>query len=93
MGPEAMRAATGRDHEGWRELLAEAGLNLGSAQIRIGNEADYAALTVAQDRPGRPSGLDDFVYLSGDVGIGGALVAGGKVMRFGSGRPSRKPWT
>lgn len=25
MGPEAMRAATGRDHEGWRELLAEAG--------------------------------------------------------------------
>ncbi|MDO5504580.1 MAG: hypothetical protein Q4G67_15560, partial [Actinomycetia bacterium] len=25
MGAEAMRAATGRDHEGWRDLLTEAG--------------------------------------------------------------------
>lgn len=25
MGAEALRAATGRDHEGWRDLLAEAG--------------------------------------------------------------------
>ncbi len=25
MGPEALRAATGRDHEGWRALLLDAG--------------------------------------------------------------------
>ncbi|MGZ5404814.1 MAG: ROK family protein, partial [Nocardioides sp.] len=47
---------------------------------RIGNEADLAARTVAEPVPGRPSHLTDFIYLSGEIGIGGAAVLGGPVM-------------
>ena len=47
---------------------------------RIGNEADLAARTVAESVPGRPSDLSDFVYLSGEIGIGGAVVVDGRGM-------------
>ena len=47
---------------------------------RVGNEADLAARTVAESAPGRPSHLPDFIYLSGEIGIGGAAVLGGQVM-------------
>ena len=47
---------------------------------RLGNEADLAALTVAFTSPGRPGPLHDFIYLSGEIGIGGAAVIDGKVM-------------
>src|SRR3954447_9150829 len=46
----------------------------------LGNEADLAARTVAEAAPGRPGPHRDFVYLSGQIGVGGAAVLGGRVM-------------
>ncbi|MGR7027710.1 ROK family protein [Geodermatophilus sp. URMC 62] len=45
-----------------------------------GNEADLAARTVAEAAPGRPGPLRDFLYLSGQIGIGGAAVLDGHVV-------------
>lgn len=50
-----------------------------------GNEADLAARTVAETAPGRPGPHRDFVYLSGQIGIGGATVLDGRVMCGSSG--------
>ncbi|MGY1637016.1 ROK family protein [Geodermatophilus sp. SYSU D00742] len=50
-----------------------------------GNEADLAARTVAEVAPGRPGGLRDFLYLSGQIGIGGAAVLAGQVMTGSAG--------
>src|SRR3954454_14515695 len=47
--------------------------------LRVANEADLAARIVAEAVPGRPGPLSDFVYVSGEVGIGGAAVIGGRV--------------
>lgn len=60
----------------WLSDEATAGLSL-----RIGNEADLAARTVADVAPGRPGELEDFIYLSGEIGIGGAAVVDGRVTR------------
>jgi predicted NBD/HSP70 family sugar kinase len=46
----------------------------------VSNEADLAARTVAEAAPGRPGGLSDFIYVSGEIGIGGAVVLDGRVM-------------
>ncbi|HVV13649.1 ROK family protein [Amycolatopsis sp.] len=46
----------------------------------VGNEANLAARTIAAVAPGRPGEFADFVYLSGEIGIGGAAVSGGEVM-------------
>lgn len=46
--------------------------------LRVGNEADLAARTVAEQTPGRPGPVRDFVYLSGEIGVGGAVVLGGR---------------
>src|SRR4051794_24502379 len=46
----------------------------------LGNEADLAARTVAEVAPGRPGPHRDFVYLSGQIGVGGAAVLGGRGM-------------
>lgn len=59
---------------------------LDGLEVRLGNEADLAALTVAQEAPGRPGPLPDFIYLSGEIGIGGAAVVDGRVM------PGRHGW-
>ena len=40
----------------------------------IANEADLAAYAVAFPRPGVPDGPDSFIYVSGEVGIGGGLI-------------------
>lgn len=57
-------------------LMREAGL---SGSILIFNEADCAALSVSQTSPGKPSELQDFLYVSAEVGIGAAFVVGGSV--------------
>ena len=62
-----------------RERLAES-LGLDPMLIGVGNEADFAAETIAWDAPGRPSALGEFLYVSGEVGIGSALVTSGKAM-------------
>ncbi len=51
----------------------------------LGNEADLAARGVAERAPGRPGPHRDFVYLSGQIGIGGAAVLDGRVMTGSSG--------
>lgn len=67
-----------------REALAAA-LDLDPAMIGVGNEADFAAETIAWDAPGRPSDIGEFLYVSGEVGIGSALVTSGKAMAGGHG--------
>ncbi|RRD52617.1 ROK family protein, partial [Buchananella hordeovulneris] len=49
--------------------------------VTVDNEANLAALTVAQRAPGAPSPNQSFAFLSGSIGIGAALVADGQVMR------------
>jgi predicted NBD/HSP70 family sugar kinase len=51
----------------------------------LGNEADLAARTVAETRPGRAGPYRDFLYLSGQIGIGGAAVLAGRAMTGNSG--------
>ena len=63
-----------------RALLRAAGLDIGRAPFGVGNEADYAALTIVQTAPGRTGDLDAFLYVSGNVGIGSASVMRGQVM-------------
>lgn len=68
---------------GWSDVRPSDHLGpdaLGGLHLMLGNEADLAALTVAQEAPGRPGPLPDFIYLSGEIGIGGAAVVDGRVM-------------
>jgi len=67
---------------GWEGVAPGAALEtaLGGLPLRIGNEADLAAHAYAHPAPGRDSQPQDFVYLSGEVGIGGAVVVDGEVM-------------
>lgn len=46
----------------------------------LGNEADLAARTVAESAPGRPGAHRDLLYVSGQIGVGGAVVLDGRVM-------------
>ncbi|WP_433685375.1 ROK family protein [Nocardia sp. CA-119907] len=55
---------------------------LGAPWVAVDNEANLAAL--AHVWPHRLVG-DDFVYVSGDVGIGAGIVIGGALYRGGSG--------
>jgi predicted NBD/HSP70 family sugar kinase len=69
---------------GWSDVDVSAAIDpsrLGGARIMVGNEADLASVTVSQTRPGHPSGLQDFIHLSGEAGIGGAIVLGGTPLR------------
>jgi predicted NBD/HSP70 family sugar kinase len=69
---------------GWSNVDAAAMLDqraLGDLKLHVGNEADMAARTVAESAPGRPGSISDFVYVSGEIGIGGAAVIGGRVFR------------
>lgn len=86
--PGIVSVGTGRlllaPNLGWADVrpadlvgqAATAGLTL-----HVGNEADLAARTVAEVAPGRPSPVRDFVYLSGEIGIGGAAFVDGQVMQ------------
>ena len=64
---------------GWRDvplgrLLARALRT--RAPIAIANEADLGAL--AEHRRGAAAGTDDVIFLSGEVGVGGGLIVGGR---------------
>lgn len=48
-------------------------------RVIVVNEADAAAYGVLYQRPGALSATRDFIYVSGEVGIGAAVVAGGEV--------------
>lgn len=69
---------------GWADIapapvLTEAGLPWATSVLELINEADAAAITIAQEAPGRPSGRDGFLYVSGEVGVGSAAVLRGEV--------------
>ena len=64
---------------GWRDIplgdrLARA-LDL-SVPISVANEADLG--TLAELRRGVAVGADDLVYISGEVGVGGGVIVGGR---------------
>jgi predicted NBD/HSP70 family sugar kinase len=64
---------------GWRDVplgerLARA-LDL-SVPISVANEADLG--TLAEVRRGAAVGADDLVYISGEVGVGGGVIVGGR---------------
>ncbi|KAA9148183.1 ROK family protein [Amycolatopsis acidicola] len=66
---------------GWSDLKpAEMVEPVAGLTLNVGNEANLAARTIAAVAPGRPGEFADFVYLSGEIGIGGAAVIGGEVM-------------
>lgn len=70
---------------GWLDVtpgpvLRSAGLVAVDLGFGLSNEADCAARTVLEQAPGRAGEVDSFLYLSGEVGIGSAAVAGGAVM-------------
>jgi predicted NBD/HSP70 family sugar kinase len=60
-----------------RDLLAK---RLGtSLPIELGNDGDLGAM--AESLRGVARGLSDVVYVSGEVGIGGGIILGGRPMR------------
>ena len=59
------------------EILAPTLGRLGTSLV-VGNEADLAALTAARLRPGAPGEHRDFIYLSGEDGIGAGIVRDGE---------------
>ncbi|VEG27824.1 ROK family protein [Actinomyces howellii] len=69
---------------GWHELdprphlaavLEPAGFGL-----RLGNEADFGALTVGRSRPAAAHASSSFIYLSGEIGVGASIVRDSRVM-------------
>jgi predicted NBD/HSP70 family sugar kinase len=71
---------------GWRdvplpELLARA-LRL-PVPVSVANDADLGAL--AEHRRGAASGVDDVLYISGEVGVGGGVIAAGRALAGASG--------
>jgi len=67
---------------GWQdvplgEMLAQR-LKLG-LPVTVANEADLAAL--AEHRRGVAVGIDDVLYLSGEVGVGGGLIVDGQPLQ------------
>jgi predicted NBD/HSP70 family sugar kinase len=63
------------------ELLGRA---LGTeAPVFVANEADLGAL--AELRRGAAIGVDDLVYVSGEVGVGGGLIVGGQPLTGAAG--------
>ncbi len=67
---------------GWEEVDLAALLPTwpDQAPLRVGNEADCAALCTAWQAPGRPGAWSSFLYVSGEVGIGSAIVQDGSVV-------------
>ncbi len=65
---------------GWQELPVAAGLEarLG-LPVHVENESNLAAL--GEDGPGAAVGIDDFVCVFGEVGVGGGIVLGGRLFR------------
>jgi predicted NBD/HSP70 family sugar kinase len=67
---------------GWEEVPVAALLHqhLGDAlPIACDNEANLGAL--AERASGAGAGLDDFIYVSGEIGVGSGLVIGGELFR------------
>jgi predicted NBD/HSP70 family sugar kinase len=72
----------------WRNFpLATAlgdALDLAGVPVMVGNDANLAAL--AEFWSGLHPGIDDLVYVTGDVGIGGGLIVGGRLLASANGQ-------
>jgi predicted NBD/HSP70 family sugar kinase len=64
-----------------RDLLAERLLDTraGGLPVEVGNDGDLGAL--AEHLRGAGRGVDDLVYVSGEVGVGGGIIVGGRALR------------
>jgi predicted NBD/HSP70 family sugar kinase len=64
----------------WRDVaVAEPlrrALRLGATPVHVGNDANLAA--IAEYRSGEWAGTPNLVYITGEVGIGGGIIVGGK---------------
>ncbi len=71
---------------GWHDValgdLLRDALHL-DVPISVQNDADLGAL--AESRRGAAAGLDDVLYVSGEVGVGGGVISGGHAMVGSSG--------
>jgi predicted NBD/HSP70 family sugar kinase len=66
---------------GWADVHPADHLAIpGSYRLHLGNEADMAARAVAEMSPGRPAELRDFIFLSGETGIGASTVLDGEIL-------------
>lgn len=66
---------------GWFDVpvadIIRGSLGLGDeVDLVLGNEADFAAETIALEAPGKPSEMGDFLYISGETGVGSSAVVG-----------------
>ncbi|MFP7696408.1 ROK family protein [Trueperella sp. LYQ143] len=61
---------------GWKDVaFAQLLAPLADFDVRqVGNEADLAAYAIAHPRPGVAGDLAEFIYLSGNVGVGAGIV-------------------
>lgn len=74
---------------GWESVdvvgLLTGGAGTDGAPVALANEATLAARAEAEAR--RPTGVHSFFYVSGEIGIGGAIVSDGAVV------PGRHGWS
>ncbi|MCP2165445.1 ROK family protein [Goodfellowiella coeruleoviolacea] len=72
---------------GWRELPVVEGLarrlGLPADQLGVHNDANLSAL--AEYAHGVAAGSGDLLYLTGEVGVGGGVIAGGQLLRGATG--------
>jgi predicted NBD/HSP70 family sugar kinase len=69
---------------GWRDVpLAE--LSAGILPIPFVIENDANAAAIAEREFGSCAGVDDFIYVSGHSGVGGAIFTGGRLFRGAEG--------
>ena len=71
---------------GWGEvaLAAELARRLGvTVPISVANEADLGVL--AEHRRGAAIGVDDVLFVSGEVGVGGGIISGGRPLTGAAG--------
>ncbi len=83
-GPLRLAPNLGWDSVDVVRLLTEA-TGITDAPVWLANEATLAARAEAESL--RPSGLHSFFYVSGEIGIGGAIVTEGSVV------PGRHGWS
>ena len=70
---------------GWRDVPVVAALEsrLGDVGLHVDNEANLAAL--GEYGVGAAAGTRDLLLLTGEVGVGGGIISGGRLLRGGRG--------
>jgi len=67
---------------GWTDVDVAGALAAvaGRRPVQVANEADMSAVVEAEPAPGRPGPWSDFVHVTAAVGVGGAIVSGGRLV-------------